>query len=1648
MATVKVNCMVVPDGMTLRRDTPDGPATAALLRVSLVLVPEFTNDPGAFALEDWVVEVSRRQFKLTFRDVDGLEAGHAAIILTDPAFGRGMAAASTLWRGIFPAADHVELQRLLTRPVKVADGAIAVGGKVWDARQVYSDRASVVASAVDKVVESDTERSMARALVVSDTAFKSAIEQGLASARDATMQAAGAAFAEQASLATNPQAGLQAWLGRRGAALGQRTVTDAARRLEAAASAGAPDAAKALAVDEAALANQGFIDDLLAELRATSPAGGAKPLDNYQPSPGVRSVTSTTGWKADLRDMLELSPDVVVTRTDESVGVSAFDRATAPDPMVRPDNWSPGNPEEWDQPDPDLAGNAIARKLAGLEAYPTVRKFLRLIADLTIELRRDAPGGFHVDGDRWYGGLGAVDTLAPDVGGQTTMFVVDWEEGVFEPCPSSELKAVVGQSTSSTLMAQAFPLRDGALQMRTPGRFKLTSLDIPAGRRGFRQAADHVREAHQNGVALANIETGLPDIRTRGLVLLDTSAAHTQIAQIVRASVKTSTDPLFAEDMISGFRVNIIRHREGSPLSVLNATARDVVHPEVLRGLGLRVPQDLEAERPPHPYPGFQGRDDGFVAAMARVREAKDESGKELTEQFAGEEMFAFNGDPLALPHNDEAHPGTYPRAPGEVETIFLLPKGRRLPVYRVGLGALVLLTVRKPNGASSEAMAHLIASSALGSGDGDPGTTDTPFVLTRSERTSAPDLLYRRSDTERVGGKHLLKEGNRGVGDNIDTLILKPSTGRRKVSRVALAPRTDFTTVEQDGGFDQARTSRDPSMLGVYRRLDLDGGGQPHAAQSPHTTAPGGTAAAGGVFATQAPTPSIRPRPWFVERGAQHLGFRLLAGARPVDDDEGERLVSFWAGRPTDDAVKPVLLDLLPAEAGQPRVSIATAPLTDGGGTFQDSPCITVRLGEAEEVKLEMWTYPGLDDALNTRRQVRNTLVSGLRKMQGIAVGLGNDGKALDEAAAVIASLDVAGSRSAVDGVDDLVAAQEGYRARWRTALSRSPVEGFTSVRTMKLVHAVPRALEPPQPSGEGLRFVRLGPESAKDWPGYVGSAGSPARWRSERGGSHLFVAGELSFDRKSTDLVRCDIAWLEHGDPAVSQAAGDGLPTPDRYDPTDPAGPYRYRPACEVQPLFTDISKIARQDDRPNLATRLSLLLDDDAQLRGLLAPIKDTKAHRAAVRFVGISRYVDYFGAGPATDLEGRHGAATATTASIRSLVEDTGAEDAGTFWINSTQRPERLEAVSVGYIFPQVEETRRPGVVEVTYRPSLRVGLGKKAFTSGDGELIALLYRPLGLVPDVAPSPARARPGRYGIIPTTPAEGPGRAGPILTSTPPGALDEPAWLAPFLTRWGASPDRRSAPLEPYFAPPSIFGGHVASVGRLRLPRNVAKDPTTDPNALVEGEDVSILAFEPSWDADHGSWFIDIDVETYKTHSPMVRLGLARYQPHSVEGLDVELSEPIAAPEIEVPSAWRVKVMRGADAITVEVRGDSYSQRAPAMMDLAPGVDPITEEDLRRLQTPNLKIEIALAGADGRSGVADYDPQGRRLEAVVTGPVDDGASNLWAHTFQLDGLAGDRVVTISEIIMDVDHLAGDPDATGSPFVVRQRPFAVTLAI
>lgn len=373
--------------------------------------------------------------------------------------------------------------------------------------------------------------------------------------------------------------------------------------------------------------------------------------------------------------------------------------------------------------------------------------------------------------------------------------------------------------------------------------------------------------------------------------------------------------------------------------------------------------------------------------------------------------------------------------------------------------------------------------------------------------------------------------------------------------------------------------------------------------------------------------------------------------------------------------------------------------------------------------------------------------------------------------------------------------------------------------------------------------------------------------------------LQGRLFADLPSTAQLDLQAEWREttddpaqhYDDPAemvsVARRHVFTVPVPEPF-----GSPWHPEIAPFIEPLGgkgATFSTRTREMETPE-TRRLALLADagtlgadrtpERRQLEGAAAHLEQLKAHefgdtryrQVAYTPVAATRFREYFN--PAMPAEDGNAVGQPVTVEVLSSAPPA--------------KPVVLQVVPlIAYAQERVGEvttSRRQG-------PGLRVWLGRNWYSSGAGELLAVVCD--------------------------------RGGPVNDSSE---------LAREITLILGDPARESALPLPLRA--SSFTGADQVVLQARL---FGVQTVRD-----------IACFVPRWDAGRQSWFVDLEFDTQDAYFPFVRLGLTRYQPRSMPGL--ELSPLVSTVFLQTLPERMLTCTRNDGSATVSVSGPAPSAYA----------------------------------------------------------------------------------------------------------------------
>ena len=390
--------------------------------------------------------------------------------------------------------------------------------------------------------------------------------------------------------------------------------------------------------------------------------------------------------------------------------------------------------------------------------------------------------------------------------------------------------------------------------------------------------------------------------------------------------------------------------------------------------------------------------------------------------------------------------------------------------------------------------------------------------------------------------------------------------------------------------------------------------------------------------------------------------------------------------------------------------------------------------------------------------------------------------------------------------------------------------------------MHAVQVPLIAPRPIEIVPVLVTVAPEEKStptnpSWSTIVGAnraAGTPfAEW-NQPGGATCFFVGAVGLDAPSTGSLGLDACWKDFGPEMVVWDVRKKI--------------WIEHPAQQSGRMFS-LTKLESDITRPNPSSEdeISLLETNAKVLRGLSFSFRDGRARRLDTRLMAVSRFTEYYEYdNPTGTVPGEPGPCEIASATWMEM------------WIPCTFRPGSLDIKRITPWFTY-HQTGKQGDQEFTFTRdvSYRVEMGRDGYTSGQDENMALVF-PSG-DPDVCDYAAET------------------------------------LKPFascLTRWGRDPLHYS-PVPQRNISPARFEGSVGRVDNLQLLPGA--DPIDGSVSTAKPISATALLFKLTLDPKTGTYYSEIRIAPTTVvgdaYMPFVQLGLARYQAHSVKGLELSL-------------------------------------------------------------------------------------------------------------------------------------------------------------
>lgn len=1239
-------------------------------------------------------------------------------------------------------------------------------------------------------------------------------------------------------------------------------------------------------------------------------------------------------------------------------------------------------------PGMDEAEQTARRRLAGLRTQPTLAKMVRLLVDVEVPLREiqmNSPADVNFD---WFGEAAAE--ISPDLKVKSaidadqltvTRFRLHGQSSggasrlMFGPASRYEWPQPMAGSRDRFL-----PLVNGFLHLRTdPGRFYLRTFDVIRGMNAVATGGGERESAKAKGAEEPGDRT--PTLRSQGIELGDSKAGAEAAKDMLKSlGLSTRAEALYAEDLLMGFRVDIERTTGddgGTRSRWSTATGRSLTYQDIPLVRGER-----------HLFPAFEERDDGFVAPL--LRHDADASG---IWSFARQELVIWSGEPLALPAAKELPPGenyedgTSANA-GSSRIAGLVPSkdlnigveygfapGRRglTPALRLGDKYRFVLRACYGNGGGPEFdpenLRQLYEASALG----ESGMTsefrksavprEEPARFALPDPVAAPNLAMFLTDPL-VSALNAEKDR---PAEKFDQIVMRwENRMDRSARRIMLPPRVAFEQAEIQKQFD---TIDDPRGALRFMHLDPVHGALPQAAGG-HTTLEGEAGTHRGAVFILGSLGSRRRHPYFCDaRGRCVVLSMHRAGSAPGDPSQPDvslplDTLRFWGANDHPDAAMPVVMEFRIAPYGATGARFAGPPEVkeyDSGGRFR-ALRVAVEIGLAERIELHAWCVD--EHALE-----HNIFIRKLVEMKDSTKG------SLAAFTSAFSAFKSLGKSVSKKNDDDSLALVRSilHTFALRPSLPLSDSLSFTAVA------AVRRPLQPPRfvvaPNGTPVLIARR-----------LRAAKAEARWKNvprppdEPEGTQLFIDGQIEVHRRSAGELRVQVLWRDFNDNVSVEQNKDGR--------------YEFKPRGHTLERALSVPLSEQNAGEP-------FALADEAIAQG--KPLTfglGWQAVRVGVRLVSRTRFAHCY-----TQPQKQPGADDPShfeteNHPIDAFLKPGGLADAErSYWLPATQRPPRPEVSAVELVrhFKEVARSDTAVVAESHWTFRLRMPKGTW-HQSGEGEMLAVVLLPQTAVSSVRSASTESR-HRLDSKEFSFSDELRRLdlwlGMRFTDPNKAALPK---LMQLVSGWAADPSTDAGRLQPVLSPGQFAGWREKRAG-LPLPFSVEKDGGS---TEVMEANVAIVAYEPLLDPTTADRYVDVDFLSPDIDSPFIRLSVARYQPHSLDGL--WLSSQVALDPLTLPSRRRIEVdWSGASVLRVTVTGPAYRRRTlgRASDDPQKQEETLQTVEAHKIDVPWMRFSIQRVDGQG-FGVLAADASGGELRATVAALVV-GEQGLWEAEFRM---------------------------------------------
>lgn len=323
-------------------------------------------------------------------------------------------------------------------------------------------------------------------------------------------------------------------------------------------------------------------------------------------------------------------------------------------------------------------------------------------------------------------------------------------------------------------------------------------------------------------------------------------------------------------------------------------------------------------------------------------------------------------------------------------------------------------------------------------------------------------------------------------------------------------------------------------------------------------------------------------------------------------------------------------------------------------------------------------------------------------------------------------------------------------------------------------------------------------------------------------------------------------------------------------------------------------------------------------------LLHDFSDTKARLLKVGVRALSRFAELFETAP------QYVDGVESPLRRRQALDETQQSVIGnyaTVCIPSSARPAPCEPKRPEPSFLHRCETTTPcGATQhtVTRRVLTRLHLGRGWFSSGEGERLGIVLWPPNYFD-----------GRHALD-CDRVHLHGRDMSI-------ADFEDDDLGPggaFVSRCGGDPVRKDAyPQRRVFINPSDFGDRdpqpqpdcwrsphdpkLEPCVMMPVRKRDAASDADNKNAIDSFLEVTLLTYVPHFDLEREEWYVDIDLRPRAPSEPIIRLGLVRYQPNSIDA-NIALSFPVTVMAPLLPErTLQVSLSESADNLAIQMLG-----------------------------------------------------------------------------------------------------------------------------